>query len=286
VSFALSVLADGDLRRLLADDAPFGDLTTDTLGIGDLAGVATFQARQAMRLCAVEDAARLFELAGARAEVLLPSGSDAAPGATMLRAAGSAASLHRAWKLAQTLVEYASGIATAAASIVAVLRAGGFDTPVACTRKNFPGTKALAVKAVLAGGALMHRLGLSETVLVFPEHLAFVPETKRADAFAQLRRRCPERKLVAEVATIDDALALAGYGVEVLQLEKFSPEDVAACAAALASRGLRPLLAAAGGVNAANALDYARAGAGLLVTSAPYFAKPADVKVVLGTAAA
>jgi molybdenum transport protein len=284
VSVALPVLADGDLLRLLADDAPFGDLTTDTLGIGQLAATAMFQARQAMRLCAVEEAARLFELAGARAEILLASGSDVAAGATMLRAAGSAASLHRAWKVAQTLVEYASGIATAAAAIIAALRAAGFDAPVACTRKNFPGTKAIAVKAVLSGGALMHRLGLSETLLVFPEHLAFVPLEERAAALAHLLQRCPEKKLVAEAVTIDAALELAGYGVDVLQLEKFTPEEVADCRAALAGRRLWPLLAAAGGVNAANAVAYAQAGAGLLVTSAPYFAKPADVKVSLGAA--
>jgi molybdenum transport protein len=40
-------------------------------------------------------------------------------------------------------------------------------------------------------------------------------------------------------------------------------------------------IAAAGGVNPANAADYARAGAHILVTSAPYFAPPADIKVII-----
>ena len=47
---------------------------------------------------------------------------------------------------------------------------------------------------------------------------------------------------------------------------------------------LQSLLAPAGGVTAANAVDYARAGADFLVSSAPYFAPPADVKVVIGPA--
>jgi molybdenum transport protein len=42
----------------------------------------------------------------------------------------------------------------------------------------------------------------------------------------------------------------------------------------------RPLVAAAGGVKASNAADYARAGADILVTSAPYAATPRDVSVV------
>jgi molybdenum transport protein len=41
----------------------------------------------------------------------------------------------------------------------------------------------------------------------------------------------------------------------------------------------RPLIAAAGGVNAGNAASYAKAGADILVTSAPYWAKPLDVAV-------
>jgi molybdenum transport protein len=42
---------------------------------------------------------------------------------------------------------------------------------------------------------------------------------------------------------------------------------------------LAPLVAVAGGVNARNAADYARAGADILVTSAPYWAPPSDVRV-------
>ena len=37
----------------------------------------------------------------------------------------------------------------------------------------------------------------------------------------------------------------------------------------------------AGGINEANAAAYAATGCAILVTSAPYFAGPADVKVVI-----
>jgi molybdenum transport protein len=43
----------------------------------------------------------------------------------------------------------------------------------------------------------------------------------------------------------------------------------------------RPVIAAAGGINAQNAGDYTRAGADTLVTSAPYYAKPAEIQVCL-----
>lgn len=196
-------------------------------------------------------------------------------------ARGSAASLHHAWKTAQTLVEWASGIASGTAAIVEA--AGG--VAVACTRKNMPGTKALSVKAVRAGGGTMHRLGLSETLLVFAEHRFFLAESP-AQTVGRLRSVEPEKKIVVEVATLQEASLWADAGADVLQLEKFTPEAVAACRLAMDRIGSahRPLLAAAGGVRADNAAAYVAAGADFLVTSAPYTAPPRDVQVNFGSA--
>lgn len=276
-------LDDLALRRLILDDVPCYDLTTQSLGIGEAKGRIKFFSRAAMTVCGVEEAARLFELEGASVLQNLPSGSAIGPGETLLMVHGTAGSLLIVWKVAQTLIEYASGIATAAATLADAVRAAGFDTPVACTRKHFPGTKAIAVKAVLAGGAIMHRIGLSETLLVFPEHRAFIPEADFSLHMARLKQRCPERKLVVEVTNIADALLVARLGADVVQLEKFSPNELRHCKMALVSAGLHPLLVAAGGVTVANAADYASAGADLLVSSAPYFSRPMDVKVVIST---
>lgn len=280
----MDCLPDEDLWRWLREDAPHGDLTTRALALGAVPGQLRFSARGPMRVAAIEEAQRLFTLAGAQAVVLRASGSDAAAGDALLAAEGPAGALLLAWKVAQTAVEAASGIATEAARIVGLLREAGLDTPLACTRKTWPGGRALAARAVWAGGAVMHRLGLSETLLVFPEHRVFVPAPELAGRLAALRRQQPEKKLVVEVGSADEALAAAAAGAEVLQLERFTPSALAALRTQLAAAGLRPLLAPAGGVTAANALAYARAGADLLVSSAPYFAPPCDVKVVVAAA--
>ncbi len=217
---------------------------------------------------------RANEDGGRPAEAVAPAGAE------LLLARGPAQALHLAWKTAQTLMEYASGIASATAAIVDALHSAGHAIPVACTRKNFPGTKALSVKAIHSGGAVMHRLGLSETVLVFPEHRVFLDRPLR-EHMAELRQRSPERKCVAEVGSLKEAENLAEAGCEVLQLERFTPEQVSMCKARLEALGLNPLLAAAGGVLVSNAVAYADAGADLIVTSAPYFAGPMDIKVVI-----
>jgi molybdenum transport protein len=275
-------LDDDRLRALLREDAPHGDLTTAGLPLAGHRGSMRFAARDAMCVAGSEEACRLVELAGAGVRSHLASGSRVEAGALLLEAEGPAAALLLAWKAGQTLMEAASGIATATAAIVASLRAEGFDTPVACTRKTFPGTRWLAARAVRAGGCVMHRLGLSETLLVFPEHLAFIDAGVRVAALAALRRSQPEKRLVVEVGESDEALAMAQAGAEVLQLERFTPAALQALRERLAAAGLAPLLAPAGGVTLANALGYARAGADFLVTSAPYFAPPADVQVRIG----
>jgi molybdenum transport protein len=258
---------------------PHGDLTTEALGIGMTAAIMDFSARDPMVLALVEDAAAMIELCGCRADLLLPSGRAVESGTPILKAQGSAAGLMRSWKVAQTLIEVWSGVATAASEIVKAATTGSPGVALACTRKNTPGTKRFAAAAIKAGGAVMHRLGLSETVLVFPEHRTFLGDDPLAATAERLKRSCPEKKLVIEVITIEAAVAAAEAGFDVVQLEKFNPSDVAMLVERLTDVPRRPAVAVAGGVNSTNAASYARAGADVLVTSWPYRAKPRDVQV-------
>ncbi len=271
------VLSDQQLHDLLAEDVPFGDLTSESLAITAKPGSIRFFARDPMTVCGVEEAVRMFQLCGAEAEAHVASGAEAAPETLLLEAHGSAGALHQGWKTAQTLMEWCGGIASSAAAIVAAARRGDPNAIVAGTRKNVPGNRRLAVKAFKAGGAVMHRNGLSETLLIFAEHRLFLGDETPEETLARLRRQCPEKRVVVEVATPEEALTWAE--ADVLQLEKFTTEQVAETVAALTARGSQAIVGAAGGINARNAEDYARAGARLLVTTAPHLAPPRDVQV-------
>lgn len=277
----MTVLTTGELERLLFEDAPYGDLTTEALGIGDAAGRIRFAARAPMVAAAVEEAAALLGLAGVAIRRHVSSGTTIAAGEPLLEGEGPAHGLLRAWKVSQTLVEIWSGVASATRGVVAAAQAVRPDVVVACTRKNVPGTKALAVAAIKAGGAVPHRLGLSETILVFPEYRAFRSDADASALARELRTRAPEKKLVIEVNSVPEAIAAAHAGFDVIQAEKFQPGWIAEVARALAPLAPRPILAAAGGLNADNAAAYVRAGADVLVTSWPYTARPADVAVTI-----
>jgi molybdenum transport protein len=113
-----TVATRAELESLLADDVPHGDLTTEALGIGAAAATMEFAARDPMMLALAEDAAAIIEICGCRVDLLCRSGTALEPGTPIPQAQGTAAGLLRSWKVAQTLIEIWSGVATAARDIV------------------------------------------------------------------------------------------------------------------------------------------------------------------------
>lgn len=85
----------------------------------------------------------------------------------MLEATGKADKIHAVYKTAQNVMEYSSGISGRARAMVDAARKVNPNVMVAVTRKHFPGTKKISLSAALAGGAIVHRAGLSESILIF-----------------------------------------------------------------------------------------------------------------------
>lgn len=100
----------------------------------------------------------------------------------------------------------------------------------------------------------MHQLGLSESLLLFAEHRLFLEVTPEY-AVARLSRAEPEKKLLVEVATVGEAMIWTRAGADVLQLEKFTPSEVADCRALMTHSERDVVLAAAGGIRVENAAE-------------------------------
>ncbi len=266
----------------IAEDAPLLDLTTHLLALGDRPARIRFVLRAAGVAACTEEAARVAQHCGAQVEACVASGQRLAAGSELLSASGSAASVLRAWKVAQNLLEYACGVASATAAMVAAVHAAAPQVAVLTTRKSAPGLRRIALKATLSGGAFPHRLGVGETVLVFPQHRALLGDW---DALAaQLARAAPalaEKKCVIEAHSLDDELAAVRAGADVVQFDKAAPDALRAWCAELAARHPTVGRIAAGGIGQANAADYAASGVHALVTSSLHYAPPADVGVVV-----
>jgi len=278
-------LPDDEIDRFLREDCPYGDLTTILLGIADAPGRIVFATRHDTVVCCTEEAARLFEKVGCTIELCRPSGTVLGKDQPFLEASGPAGSLHMGWKVALNLLEFASGIATRTHDLIREARIGNARVEVVATRKIFPGTKTVATKAVYAGGGLPHRLGLSESVLVFAQHVAFLEDA--ADLWLRLpaiKDWAREKKIAVEVTEITEALAAARAGADMVQVDKLSPTELRPLVQALREDAPTVLIAAAGGINEQNASAYAATGVDLLVTSAVYWGKPADISVTMTAA--
>lgn len=276
------------IEGLLADDCPGPDLTVEMLGIGAQSGAMFFSSREDGIISGVEEAEMLLARCGLSVTRQAANGDMLQADQVFLTAKGSAAALHKGWKAAQVLMEYMSGIARRCAFMLERAHAVRPGVQVAVTRKNFPGAKALCLEAALSGGAIIHRQNLSESVLLFEQHLLFFSGGESLPALENLARqardlraRMPEKKIAIEVDCLDDALLAAGAGLDSIQCEKFSCQDLAATVGALKSARPGLLILAAGGINGDNAAEYAATGVDVLVTSWPYWGRPADIQVVM-----
>jgi molybdenum transport protein len=279
-------LPDSDIERFIEEDMPYGDLTTLLLGIGKLQGEITFTSRERTTLCCTEEAARILERCGATVSFLLPSGTTVDAGAIILAASGPAGSLHAGWKVALNLLEYASGIATRTRKMVNKVREVNPAITIVTTRKSFPGTKKVVIKAIMAGGALPHRLGLSESVLVFRQHTAFCGGLESfLQTIAELKATSPEQKIIVEADNAEEALQIAASGVDVVQIDKLTPETLFPLVRQLKKEFPGVTISAAGGINLENASAYAETGVDMLVLSSLYFGKPSDIEVSISTCA-
>jgi molybdenum transport protein len=272
-------LSSDEIDHLIREDVPYFDLTTFALNIGDRPGRIEFATRHTTVICGIEEACCVLEKCGATIDAALSSGPELPADTVFLSATGPAQALHRAWKVSVNLLEYVSGIATRTHELVEAAHEVNRAAEVVTTRKMFPGTRPLAIKGVLAGGAIPHRLGLSETVLIFEQHMAFLGGLDGLLAvLEQARQTSQEKKICVEVGTPDAAHRVAQAGAHVIQFDKVPVSELMAAVPELRNAYPHIKLAAAGGIDMHNIHAYAATGVDMLVTTAPYFGKPADIK--------
>ena len=264
------------------EDAPLVDLTSELAGIDATPARITFRARHATRVSGTEEAAQIIQRLGGEVIDLRASGEDAEQGELLLAAHGPARALHRAWKVSLNLLEYACGIATRGRDMLAEARRANPEIMLFTTRKHPPGVKKVVTKAIRAGGLWPHRLGLSETVLAFDQHLNFVGglegflERVRAN-----RAAVAEKKVLVEVEDLDQALMAARAGVDGIQFDKLPVDELTENVQRLRRDHSGLTLLAAGGIREDNVADYAATGVDGLVLSSVYYVPPADIGVTL-----
>jgi molybdenum transport protein len=267
--------------NLLYEDTQGLDLTSLGLEIANKQGVMIFKSKFDITLSGINEVLKLQKELEIEYKVYKHDGEQVKAGELILESFADAATLHKAWKISQNILEYMSGVATYTNNLLKSAREVNPEISIATTRKNFPGSKKLMLDAVLCGGGVPHRLGTYDSILVFEQHRDFFSDTQEFELhFKKLKNRFPEKRVAVEVDSYEEALYFAKLGADVLQCEKMEFEELKKCVS-IKDEFSHILVMATGGINDTNIKEYAQCGVNAVVTSSPYHAKPKDIKVTM-----
>lgn len=271
-------ISDELIDRFIKEDVPYLDLTTLVLGISNQKGTIQFFSREDAVLCGTEEVAKIFNKLNIELTKICPSGTLIKKNEIFLEGKGNAEYLHSAWKVSQNILDYSSGIATKTKNLVDKASKINPNLHVITTRKVIPGTKDLSIKAVVAGGGFPHRLGLSETILIFKQHLNFLGGTDELIKILEsVKSKVCEKKIIAEVENIDEAIKLCKSGIDGLQFDKIPSDNLKSYVDILRNINPSVVILAAGGINESNIEEYAKTGVNAVITTSVYYAKAIDI---------
>lgn len=271
-------ISDELIDRFIKEDVPYIDLTTLALGISDQKGTIQFFTREDAVLCGTEEVVKIFNRLNIELIKSKPTGTLIKKGEVFIEGKGNADDLHIAWKVSQNILDYSSGIATKTRKLVDKVSKINPNLHIITTRKVVPGTKELAIKAVVAGGGFPHRLGLSETILIFKQHLNFLGGIDELIKILEsVKSKACEKKVIAEVENIEQAIALCENGIDGIQFDKVPYDELKKHVDTLRNINPSIVILASGGINESNIEEYAKTGANAIVTTSVYHAKPIDI---------
>lgn len=236
------------IATALAEDSPFGDVTTDAIVDRDTFGSARLLAREAMVVCGLHAFEQVLATVDSRVEVeLLVVDGHRSLGADeeLARVTGPLRAILTGERPALNLVQRLSGIATLTRRHVD--RIADLDARLVDTRKTTPGLRAAEKYAVRVGGGHNHRFSLSDGVMVKDNHIAAAGGITKAVTRAKDRVHHLLRVQV-EVESLAEAEEAVDAGARVLLLDNFSAADLATIVVALRDRPEVLVLEASGGI--------------------------------------
>ncbi|MEO8519950.1 MAG: carboxylating nicotinate-nucleotide diphosphorylase [Acidobacteriota bacterium] len=256
------------LRRALAEDLGWGDVTTEGTVDPSLRARGIIIAKSDCVIAGLEVAAEAFRQLdpGAVFTSLRGDGDRCAPGTIVAEVRGSAADMLTAERTALNFLQRLSGIATLTRSFVDA--AAGRIT-ILDTRKTTPTLRALEKYAVRAGGGTNHRGGLDDGILIKDNHIRLGGGV--GATVQKMKAAGHEMAVEIEAQSLDQVDEAIAAGADVILLDNLSIEDVRE---AVRRIGGRAKIELSGGVTLARIPELAATGAdyvsvGALTHSAP-----------------
>jgi molybdenum transport protein len=260
-----------ELEKYIQDDLPYFDLTTSLQNCNNaIAQIEVFTREEIIVSCS-EEAAKIAELLNCKVDFFVKSKNKVEKDGTILKFSGLYEDIHKAWRLTQILLEYSCKISTYSYQMKEKIEKINPSCELLTTRKTFPFSKRFCIKAAFCGGAMPHRLNLSETVLFFEGHrILYKNNEEFYEDLKRIKTKIPEKKLNVESESFEDSINLMKIGVDVIQLDKIDFEELEKIITYKNENFPNVKILVAGGINLTNIEKYASYKIDGVVTSSVY----------------
>lgn len=211
------------VRRALAEDIGAGDVTTDATVASDQRARGVFLAKSDGVLAGVDVALETFRQLEPtiQSRLEIEDGHRVASGDTIGQVVGLARTLLIGERTALNFLQRLSGIATQARRFV---DAAGGRIQVFDTRKTTPTLRVLEKYAVATGGAVNHRAGLFDAILIKDNHIRLAGGV--AAAVALTRQRRPDLPIEVEAQTLAEVDQAIDARADVVLVDNMSLDDI------------------------------------------------------------
>jgi nicotinate-nucleotide pyrophosphorylase (carboxylating) len=257
------------VRMALLEDAPWGDITSQTLIPATATVAAQLVAREPGIFCGEDIVTTAFAQTDPTitTDFHITDGQSFTRGAVIATAQGPARGILQAERIALNFAQRLSGIATLTAAYVAETK--GTHARIVDTRKTTPGLRLFERYAVRCGGGHNHRFSLSDAVMAKDNHLAILAAsstTTLTEALHEARAALPHTThFEVEVDRLDQLDAVLAAGVDIILLDNFSSEDLRTAVDQIAGRALTE---ASGGITLDRIRDIASTGVDIISVGA------------------
>ena len=255
---------DAIITSALAEDVGAGDITSDAVIPATMTCRAKIICKEDGVVAGMSVAQRVFQLLDDRIQfdAKVKDGDSVQADQIVARLHGHARGILKGERVGLNFLQHLSGIASMTHRFVKAVE--GTKTQILDTRKTTPGLRALEKYATRMGGAVNHRMGLWDAVLIKDTHLALVGSIGGALRSAR-KAYSDDVDINVEVSNAQELeQALSEHAPRIL-LDNFSCGQVRDAMQLI--RG-RALVEVSGGVQVSNARAYALAGADFLSVGA------------------
>jgi nicotinate-nucleotide pyrophosphorylase (carboxylating) len=248
------------IQSALKEDVGDGDHTSLSTVPADAVGTAELKVKDRGILAGVELAQAIFKEVDPllKVQVFILDGTWIEPGQVVLEVSGSSQSILKAERLVLNCMQRMSGIATYTRSLVNLLE--GTRAKLLDTRKTTPNFRLAEKWACQIGGAVNHRYGLFDMILIKDNHVDFAGGIKAAldKAFSYNKSLLKPLDVMIEVRNeteLDEVLAIGG--VKRIMLDNFTPDRLRAAIRKIDGRFPTE---ASGGINEKTLRAYGETG--------------------------